>query len=86
MEVVFKRSEVVDAAVSETYQEPFPEWVVCKRCDNKKATLYMLINDKDGELIKERPVDAKVWPHDSSTIAIYLCTGCGSMRARWNQG
>ncbi len=86
MKVVFKQSEVRDAAVSETYQEPFPEWVVCRKCDNKKAILYMLVNDEGQELVEERPVDARTWPHDSSTVAIYLCTNCGSMRARWNQG
>ena len=86
MEIVFRQSEVREAAVSETYQEPFPEWVVCKKCDNRKATLYMVINDKNQELVDERPTDARVWPHDSSTTAVYLCTACGSMRARWNQG
>ncbi|KKN00464.1 hypothetical protein LCGC14_1137600 [marine sediment metagenome] len=86
MEIVFRQSEIRDGAVSETYQEPFPEWVVCKKCDNRKAILYLLVNDKDQELLSERPIDARVWPHDSSTVAIYLCTACGSMRARWNQG
>jgi len=88
MKIVFKQSEVKDGAVVETYQEPFPEWVKCRKsdCKNDKAILYMLINDDGKELVEERPIDARVWPHDSSTVAIYLCIECGSMRARWNQG
>ena len=88
MKIVFKQNELEDAAVVETQQEPFPLWVKCKRsdCKNDKAILYMLIIDGEKELVGERPIDACVWPHDASVIAIYLCTECGSMRARWNQG
>ena len=86
MKMVIERSEIQDACISETYEEPFPIFVPCKKCENKKAIIYMIINDVDNELVGQRPVDARIWPHDSSTVAIYLCTGCGSMRARWNQG
>lgn len=87
MKIVFKRSEILESAVSKSYQIPFPERVRCTRsgCEGE-ATLYMLINDDEQELLAERPVEVKVWPHDSSTVAVYLCTNCGAMRARWNQG
>ena len=84
MKIVVEQSEMWDSAISVTYQEPFPPFVPCKKCKNK-AILYMLIDDEEKALVSQRPVDAHIWPHDSSVTAIYFCCGCGSMRARWNQ-
>ena len=88
MEIVVEQSKMVENARDITYQEPFPLSVSCKRkgCQKEEATLIMLVRDADQELVKQRPENVRVWPHDASVIAIYLCTECGSMRARWNQG
>ena len=85
MKVVVEQSGMGNSAQALTFQSPFHMSVPCKRCDSN-ATLMMIVVDDEQLLVAERPVDAKVWPHDSSSIAIYLCTNCGSMRARWNQG
>ena len=88
MEIVVEQSKMADNAREITYQEPFPLAVSCKRkgCSKEQATLIMLVRDGEKELVEQRPEGVRVWPHDSSVIAIYLCTECGSMRARWNQG
>ena len=87
MKIVVEQSELKNQALLlESYQEPFPPYVACRKCENKKAILYMIVNDEAGEIIKERPADAKVWPHDASSVVVYFCCSCGSMRARWNQG
>ena len=88
MEIVIKQSQMAKQAEDITYQEPFPLTVPCKRktCGKEEATLIMLVHDSEKSLVGQRPTNVRVWPHDSSVIAIYLCTECGSMRARWNQG
>ena len=47
--------------------------------------IFMQVFDEEKELVDQRPVDAKIWPHDASVTNIYLCTNCRSMRATWNQ-
>ena len=88
MEIVVEQSQMAKQAEELTYQEPFPLTVSCKRtdCKSKEAILFLLIRDTDKTLVVQRPEQVRVWPHDSSTIAIYFCTECGTMRARWNQG
>jgi len=88
MKIVIEQSKMAKQAREMTYQEPFPLTVRCKRadCKNNEANLIMLIDDDDRALVAQRPSDVRVWPHDSSVIGIYLCTECGTMRARWNQG
>lgn len=85
MEVVIRQSEMVEKAKTTSYQAPFPLTKRCRKC-KEDAVLFLLVHDDKGDLIKERLEDVKVWPHDFSTTAIYLCTNCGSMRATWNQG
>ncbi len=88
MNIVIEQSQMAKQTVEITYQEPFPLTVRCKRgdCKGGEAMLIMLIDDIEKALVDQRPENVRVWPHDSSVIAIYLCTECGSMRARWNQG
>ena len=87
MEIVVKQADLPKLRKELTHQEPFPPHIPCKRrdCSNKNAQLLMLVRDVDKELVKQRPPNVRVWLHDSSIIAIYFCTECGSMRARWNQ-
>jgi len=85
MKMVIEQSKMANSAKDFTYQAPFPITVKCRKCKNP-ARLIMLVDDDIGELVAQRPRNVKVWPHDCSAIAIYLCTNCGSMRATWNQG
>lgn len=85
MKVVIEQSEMEEAAKELTYQAPFPLKKQCRKC-KESMTLMMLIDDNDWEILKQRPEKAKVWPHDCTAVAVYLCTNCGSMRASWNQG
>jgi len=66
-----------------TYQDPFSEKAACT-C-GEIASLIMLIDDDEGQLESQRPLRVKVWPHDCTAIALYLCTSCGEMIAKWNQ-
>lgn len=68
-----------------TYQAPFPDATVCEEC-GESAPVLMLIDDDEGLLLKQRPSKVKVWPHDLTAIALYLCTSCGKLFAAWNQG
>ena len=83
MEIVIEQSKLQKDLIS--YQQEMPTRVKCRRC-KKEARIIMLVHDDNGELIKQRPDNVIVWPHDLSVIYIYLCTNCGSMRATWNQG
>jgi hypothetical protein len=90
MKVVIKQSEIRKASRELSYQAPFKTDVNCRKC-KELMHLFLLVNDDIGELIKERPDSltkpegVKIWPHDCSTTAVYLCTNCGAMRATWNQ-
>ena len=83
MEVVIGQSELRKCRI--TYQEEIPTTIKCRRC-KEGMSLIVQVHDDGKDLVKERPEGAKVWPHDSSVISVYLCTNCGSMRAGWNQG
>ena len=84
MEIVIEQSQMVDKAKDITYQAPFPSTVLCRKCKHQ-SLLIMLIHDDEALLVGQRPKGVRVWSHDTSVIAIYLCTECGVMRARWNQ-
>ena len=83
MEIVIGQKQLQEGRIS--YQEEVPVTVKCRKC-KAEAMLMMQVHDEGGELVKERPAGVRVWPHDASVTSIYLCTECGSMRARWNQG
>ena len=83
MKIVIEQSTLQDRRI--TYQGETPYAIKCRKC-KKDAVLIMQVQDEKGELIPQRPDMFRVWPHDASVISIYLCTECGSMRARWNQG
>jgi len=90
MKVVIGQSELNKGIEELTYQSPFPITKRCRSCKSDMA-LLMLVNDENGELVKHRPEmyagsRVAVWPHDASTIVIYLCVNCGRLRATWNQG
>ena len=65
MEVVIKQSELKSSRV--TYQAEIPLVAKCREC-KADATLMMQVHDSEKELVKERPVGAGVWPHDSLVI------------------
>lgn len=67
-----------------TYQAEFPETVKCIKC-KKDTVLMMLIDDDEGLILGYRPKDVRVWPHDCTAIALYLCTDCGEITTLWNQ-
>ena len=68
-----------------TYQREFDEELACPKCSNP-TKLMMLIDDDEGLVTKYRPKNVKIWPHDCLAIALYLCTECGELVAKWNQG
>ncbi len=89
MEIVIEQSQLKEERI--TYQEQVPYYLKCRKCKNDYELLLMQVHDIDGELVPQRPEmvldgPCRVWPHDSSVVSVYLCTHCGSMRARWNQG
>lgn len=67
-----------------SYQQQLELTCLCRKC-KEQARLIMLIDDDEGLLASQRPEGVKIWPHDCTAIALYLCTQCGSMRAKWNQ-
>ena len=83
MEIVIEQSKL--RKTLPTYQAANPKTLNCRKCKHE-AILFMHIHDDEGVIMAERPLGVRVWPHDKSVIAVYLCTECGSMRARWNQG
>lgn len=68
-----------------TYQSPFPETKKCRKC-KVNAPLVFLYNDENKDICQARPAKAKIWPHDSMAIALYLCPECGNILSDWNQG
>lgn len=83
MEIVIEQNQLQEKRI--TYQEEVPTVVKCRKC-KADATLMMQVHDDRQHIVEERPPSAHIWPHDSSVTSVYLCTECGSMRARWNQG
>lgn len=83
MEIVIKQSELLKKRFS--YQQEIPPTVKCRKC-KEECTLMMQVHDNEQAIRQQRPKKVRVWPHDALVIHIYLCTTCGSMRARWNQG
>lgn len=85
MKVTVEQSKMAFYVRAWTWQAPFPLEQKCKKC-RQTSTLIMLVGDDNKELVDQRMPEVKVWPHDASTWAIYLCTNCGAARALWNQG
>ena len=69
----------------DTYQSEFSESIPCHACLKPTKSL-MVIDDHEGLISEERPKKVAIWPHDCMAIALYLCTDCGEITAKWNQG
>ncbi len=86
MRVITDKEEIKADLEELTYQNPFSP---TKPCANKSckgtAPILMIVDDDAGELCGQRPDKARVWPHDSSATAVYLCTTCGEAQVDWNQ-
>ena len=86
MKIVVDRTHFLNGSEQMTYQAPFEIGLVCPDCKGE-ARLIALVEDDEGLVCKQdRPKGVKVWPHDAMAIALYLCTSCGKMIAKWNQG
>ena len=70
-----------------SYQDSFPQSTLCHAC--KENTVPMIvISDSEGLISDQRDcieVYDGIWPHDSMSIAIYICRKCGELTALWNQ-
>ena len=78
------QDELYRALEEMTWQAPFKKWVECDRC---KSQMYpLMVIDDENELCRaERPANVKIYPHDTTSIALYMCPECGQMYADWNQ-
>ena len=85
MKVVVNQGNLKEACFELTYQQPFELTCNCRKC-KKQANLMMIVDDDEWLISYQRPDNVRIWPHDCTTVAIYLCTHCGSMRTKWNQG
>lgn len=83
MEIVIEQSKL--SKKLPTYQKEIPQRVKCRKC-KETAQIIMVVHDDKQNIVRERPAEVKVWPHDCSFTYVYLCTNCGAMRAIWNQG
>ena len=84
MKFIVEQKDIGVKAEVATYQWPFAKVIQCNECP-EKTDLVMLIDDDEKELAGQRLPKVKIWPHDSTAIALYLCTYCGHMMAEWNQ-
>lgn len=70
-----------------TFQDQYPEVVKCTECKCDSKPL-MVIDDSKGELanLDIKRINGKpIWPHDSCSFVLYMCTDCGNVNAEWNQ-
>jgi len=65
----------------------YPSSLACQHCKDKSAMLIGVVDDVPGkELCKRtRPPEMKYWPHDSMSIALYLCGECLQVTAKFTQ-
>ena len=84
IEVYADYNNIVQVATEHTYQGDFELNTQCIYC-KQSAILIIVLDDTEKELANQRPLKAKIWPHDSVAIALYLCDGCGEITAVWNQ-
>jgi hypothetical protein len=75
-------------------KDGYPKTTTCLHCDSSKslagdpqAVLLGVLDDERGqELCKQpKPAGMKYWPHDSCSIAIYLCGNCLQVTGKFTQ-
>ena len=81
---VFMKERLQDSS----YQLHFPTYVPCYRC-KEKANPIMIINDDEGLIAQNspnrEPSGRPIWPHDSASFVLYMCSECGEVTTLWNQ-
>ena len=71
-----------------TFQEPYYEYIKCSKC-NSISNPILLVDDIKGDLCRlpiKRNNGKPIWPHDSCSFALYMCSQCGHVDVDWNQG
>ena len=77
------------AGTTYTHQGDFPEKILCTFCKPAQlANLAFVYHENDNakdicELYDNKP--GECWPHDSCSIAVYICKTCGEATVEWNQ-
>ncbi len=66
-----------------TFQAEFGEKLECE-CSGTMLPMVQVCDDGGG-IADNRPDGAKLWPHDSMAIVVYMCENCMGMRVKWNQ-
>ena len=80
------------AGLSKSFQDEFPHSVECPHCARGNAIVAFVAHEGFDKkklartVCSDRPIAAKVWPHDLIACAVYICTSCGEATAIWNQG
>ncbi len=65
-----------------TFQAPFLEKLKCA-CSGEMVPIVQIRDE--GNIAKNKPKDAELWPHDRMAIVLYMCKKCLKIRAEWNQ-
>ncbi len=66
-----------------TFQEEFLEKLECE-CSGEMLPIVQVC-DTEGSIAARRPDGAKLWPHDSMVIVVYMCEDCLKTETKWNQ-
>ena len=78
-----------EKGLEETWQEPFKKNVKCKYCGAKARIAFVVAEDGTEKKhlcdIHEQLKDNKLWLHDVSACAVYLCEKCLEATAEINQ-
>lgn len=68
-----------------TYQDRFDEQLVCFCLGERTMFPILQFCDDEGTISKDKPKEAKLWPHDSMVLVVYMCKECLNTKVIWNQ-
>ncbi len=66
-----------------TFQAEFGEKLECE-CSGEMLPIVQVYDDR-ASIAYDRPTAAKLWPHDSMAIVVYMCENCMETKVKWNQ-
>lgn len=82
------------AGLSKSFQEEFQRDVECPHCARGNALIAFVAHEgfdkkklaaivarRERAVCFDRPIAAKIWPHDLMACAVYICTSCGEATA-----
>ncbi|HEC30482.1 MAG TPA: hypothetical protein ENI66_00515 [Candidatus Yonathbacteria bacterium] len=79
---------LAEKGLDKSWQESFEKNIKCKHCGSNARIAFVAYEDGNGKNlcdIHKQGKDGKLWLHDVSATAVYLCEKCLEATAEINQ-